>query len=74
MGVKTKTSANRQEEDRVNHMIFADNCYLFAETKESDAEDDWRRYSKSEGKRPGLLRRSDGTDFSWCLEEKDRGS
>ena len=24
----------RQEEDRVSHMIFADNCYLFAESKE----------------------------------------
>ena len=34
MGVKTRKSVGRQEEDRVSHMIFADNCYLFAESKE----------------------------------------
>ena len=34
MGVKTRHSGARQEEDRVSHMIFADNCYLFAESKE----------------------------------------
>ena len=33
-GVKTRISVGRQEEDRVSHMIFADNCYLFAESKE----------------------------------------
>ena len=34
MGVKTRNSVGRQEEDRVSHMIFADNCYLSAESKE----------------------------------------
>ena len=34
MGVKTRNSGGRQEEDRVSHMIFADDCYLFAESKE----------------------------------------
>ena len=34
MGVKTRNSVGQQEEDRVSHMIFADNCYLFAESKE----------------------------------------
>ena len=34
MGVKTRNSGARQEEDRVSHMICADNCYLFAESKE----------------------------------------
>ena len=34
VGVKTRNSVGRQEEDRVSHMIFADNCYLFAESKE----------------------------------------
>ena len=34
MGVKIRSSEVRQEEDRVSHMIFADNCYLFAESKE----------------------------------------
>ena len=34
MGVKTRNSVGRQEEDRVSHMIFADNCYRFAESKE----------------------------------------
>ena len=32
------------EDGRMSHMIFADNCYLFAENKNSDAEDDWGRY------------------------------
>ena len=34
VGVKTRNSVGRQEEDRVSHMIFADNCDLFAESKE----------------------------------------
>ena len=34
MGVKTRNGGARQEEDRVSHMICADNCYLFAESKE----------------------------------------
>ena len=34
MGVKTRHSVGRQEEDRVSHTIFADNCYLFTEWKE----------------------------------------
>ena len=34
MGVKIRNSVGRQEEDRTSHMIFADNCYLFAESKE----------------------------------------
>ena len=34
MGVRTMSSERRQEEERVNHMIFADNCYIFAESKE----------------------------------------
>ena len=34
MGGKTRNSVERREEDRVSHMIFADNCYLFAVSKE----------------------------------------
>ena len=34
MGVKTRNNVGRQEEDRVSHMIFADNCDLFAASKE----------------------------------------
>ena len=34
MGVKISNSVGRQEEDRISHMIFADNCYLFSESKE----------------------------------------
>ena len=34
MGVKTRNRGGRHEEDRVSHMIFAGNCYLFAEWKE----------------------------------------
>ena len=33
MGFKIRGSRTDQEEERVSHMIFADNCYLFAETK-----------------------------------------
>ena len=44
MGVKTRNSVGRQEEDRVSHMISADNCYLFAESKEQITEDDWGRH------------------------------
>ena len=33
MGVKIRNSVRRQEEDRISHTIFADNCYLFAESK-----------------------------------------
>ena len=34
MGVKMRKSEVRQEEDTVSHMIFADNCHFFAESKE----------------------------------------
>ena len=34
MGVKMKNSEVQQKEDRVSHTIFADNCYLSAESKE----------------------------------------
>ena len=34
MGIKTKSSGHRQEGDRISHMIFAGNCYIFAESKE----------------------------------------
>ena len=34
MGIKIRNSGARHEEGRVNHMIFADNCYFFAESKE----------------------------------------
>ena len=34
MGVKMRNSEVRQKEDGVSHMIFADNCYLFAESRE----------------------------------------
>ena len=34
MGVKIRNSIGRQEQGRVNQMIFAGNCYLFAESKE----------------------------------------
>ena len=34
MGVKIRNRVGRHEEDRINQMIFADNCYLFAESKE----------------------------------------
>ena len=32
-GVKMRGSETGQEEERVSYMIFADNCFLFAETK-----------------------------------------
>ena len=32
MGVSVGNSVGRHEEDRVNHMIFADNCHFFAES------------------------------------------
>ena len=38
MGAKTRNSGVRQEEDKVKHIIFADNCHLFAETKEQILE------------------------------------
>ena len=41
MGVTLRRSEADQEEEKVSHMIFADKCYLFAETKKSDAKDDW---------------------------------
>ena len=44
IGIKIRGSEADHEEDRGSHMIFTDNCYIFAETKKSDAEDDWRRY------------------------------
>ena len=34
MGVKIRNSVGRHEEDSINPMIFADNCYLFVESKE----------------------------------------
>ena len=34
MGVKVKIGDWQQEEYRVSHTIFADNCYLFATSKE----------------------------------------
>ena len=34
MGVKIRNSVGRHEENRISHMILADNCYLFAESKE----------------------------------------
>ena len=34
MGVTIRNSDGQEEENRVNHMIFADNCYLFTESKE----------------------------------------
>ena len=34
MGVKMRNSEVRQEEDRVSYVIFADNFYLLAESKE----------------------------------------
>ena len=34
MVVKIRNSVGRREEDRINHMTFADNCYLFVESKE----------------------------------------
>ena len=41
MGVKMRNSEVRQKEDRVSHMIFADNCYLFARVERTNLEDDW---------------------------------
>ena len=34
MGVRRRTGEGQQEEYRVSHVIFADNCYLFAASKE----------------------------------------
>ena len=34
IGVKMRNSEGQQKEDRVSHMIFADNCDLFAASKE----------------------------------------
>ena len=34
MGVRMGTGEGQQEEYRVSHMIFADNCYLFATSRE----------------------------------------
>ena len=34
MVVKIRNSVGRREEDRINQMTFADNCYLFVESKE----------------------------------------
>ena len=34
MGIKIRGSGTGHEEKRVSHMIFGDNCYLFAETKD----------------------------------------
>ena len=34
MGVRMRTGDGQQEEYRVGHMIFADNCYLCAASKE----------------------------------------
>ena len=34
LGVKMRNSEVRQQEDRVSHMIFAGNCFLFAESIE----------------------------------------
>ena len=69
IGVKTKNSGHRQDEDRVSHIIFADNYYIFAESKEQvfktigDATE--------ELKKKGLDWKEDQMELmSWGLVEK----
>ena len=56
MGVRTRNRGCRQEEDKVSHMIFADNCYLFAEWKEQilkmieDATEELKKILKMEAR------------------------
>ena len=39
MGVRMKNNEGQQEECRFSHMIFTDNCYLFAALKENQEDD-----------------------------------
>ena len=69
IGTKIRGSRTDQEEGRVRHMIFADNCYLFAETED--------QISKMLGDAAGNLKKR-GLDWkedqmeliSWSLDEK----
>ena len=69
MGIKIRGCRTDQEEERVSHMIFADNCYLFAETKV--------QILKMLGDAAGNLKKR-GLDWkedqikliSWSLDEK----
>ena len=70
VGLKTKTCGRRQDEDRVSHMIFADNYYIFVESKEQvfktigDAT--------QELKKKGLDWKKDQIELmSWGLYEKN---
>ena len=69
MDVKTRNSVGPQEEDRVSHMIFADNCYLFAESKEQISK--MIGYATEELRKRGLDWKEDQMKMtSWGFREE----
>ena len=69
MGIKIRNGGARQEEDRLNHVIFADNCYLFAELKEQILK--MIGDATEELKKRGLDWKEDQMELiSWCLCEE----
>ena len=68
MGVKIRNSEVRSKEDRLSHMIFADNCYLFAESKEQMLK--MIGYATEELKKRGLDWKEDQMELtSWGFYE-----
>ena len=68
MGVKMRNSEVRQKEDRVSHMIFADNCYLFAESKQQTSK--MIGYATEELKKRGLDSKEEQMEMiSWGFRE-----
>ena len=70
MSGKMRKSEVRQEEDRVSHMICAENCYLFAESKEHTLK--MIADATEELKKRGLDWKEDQMELiSWCLCKDD---
>ena len=69
MGIKIRGSRTDQEEESVSHMIFADNCHHFAETRVQIL----KMLSDAAGnlKKGGLDWKEDQMELiSWSLDEK----
>ena len=69
IGIKIRGSRTDQEEESVSHMIFADNCHLFAETRVQIL----KMLSDAAGnlKKGGLDWKEDQMELiSWSLDEK----
>ena len=69
MGVKMRNSEVQQKEDRVSHMMFADNCHLFAESKEQISK--MLRDATEELRQRGLDWQKDQMEvISWEFQEE----